>query len=266
MSIRSQFKAVPEASKSSSTNAGLSHERTSRGQDSNDDAHGDGSDDEDFEAIFAAELAKEMEKMMAGLKPSADDVAGASTASSDESDNKGKRKAGSSAPKAPTNESEEEKQLREAFEKMLATADEGGENGLGDDLSLEQLTKLMNGLGGVAAGGSTAKKSGSTASARGKQPTFQETIAATMSKLAESDAQEKAQTGAASSKDPLAALMAQMEALGGPGAAGLGGGDDENLPELLDGLMDQLMSKEMLYEPITELRTKVSSRGPREQP
>jgi peroxin-19 len=225
-----------------------------------DDDGGADDDDDELEAMFASELAKEMEKMLGGLKPSNDNVPAFSS---------GKPDTGNPE-KEP--ESEEERQFRETFEKILANSMPGGTGGSSEDdngdVDLEQLSKLMNGLG---AGGLpdfdalTKSNPSSSSKAKTAQPqpprTFEETIKATMSRLNESEASH--QNKAKSADDPLAALMAQMEALGGgaggAGFPGLNGKDgEEELPELLDGLMDQLMSKELLYEPITELRTKVS--------
>lgn len=86
--------------------------------------------------------------------------------------------------------------------------------------------------------------------------TFQDTISSMQSKLRSSEASHKPPSSADANGDPFAALMAQMEALGaGPGDFGAEG--EEGLPGMLDGLMDQLMSRELLEEPIMELRTKV---------
>ena len=207
--------------------------------------------------MFAAELAKEMEKMLG-------QVGGGNTEAG--------TKAGPSAAIPAGND--EDEQFREMFEKLLKAGGGGsGENGSSDsggEPDLEELTKLMNGLagGGSSNGfpGAAGRDSNSSSSSKGKTaaaPTtsFQDSIKATMSKLAESEAQHKSRTGKSGSAaagggggdDPLAALMAQMEAMG----AGGEGGEDGDLPELLDGLMDQLMSKELLAEPIAELRVKV---------
>lgn len=55
-------------------------------------------------------------------------------------------------------------------------------------------------------------------------------------------------SASSSSTDPLAALLANL---------GSGLGDDPNLQEALDSMMSQLMSKELLYEPIKDLNEKV---------
>lgn len=53
---------------------------------------------------------------------------------------------------------------------------------------------------------------------------------------------------AGGSSDPLSALLANLEN---------GLSDDPNLQEALDAMMSQLMSKELLYEPIKDLNEKV---------
>lgn len=241
---------------------------TSNGQNGHVDDEDD--DDEDFEAIFAAELAKEMEKMMGAM-------GGKASAASD----KKAGPAGSSlSPTIPDFGTEgkdimEDKDLQEAFERIMASAKAGEAGASGakdDDFNLDELSKLMGALGGegmpdLDALASASPKKGATKTAQNnskasKPQNFEDALQATMSRLADSEAQHKSRSakGAQSSDDPLAALMAQMESLGGlPGMNGSGGGDDENLPEVLDSLMDQLMSKELLHEPITELRQKVSS-------
>lgn len=235
--------------------------------------------------MFAAELAKEMEKMMGGVKAS-DNSSASSTAF-------GPKKAGTAgAPSAASVDLDDEekellgddKELQEAFERIMASAKMSSGSGDGSDLkdedfNLEELSKLMSSLGAGGFPGldsvagpaqpsqiSAAKSSkspGQTSTASkgpsSKPQNFNETLQATMSRLADSEAQHKSRSASKNAghdpNDPLAALMAQMEAMGGLG--GKDGDDDENLPELLDGLMDQLMSKELLQEPIAELKDKV---------
>ena len=58
----------------------------------------------------------------------------------------------------------------------------------------------------------------------------------------------------------MAAMLAQLAGVpGGGGLPGLEGLDsDEGLQGMLDDMMKQLMSREMLYEPLKELADKVS--------
>lgn len=272
----SQFNAAPpQAASTQDTHDRAALDKGSskdNGQD-NDEEGDDDDDDADFEAIFAAELAKEMEKMMGAMQQKP----GNSSASTD-------KKAGPAGAQSlgglPDLDDEEkamleDKDLKEAFERIMQSA-KMGEAGAGDDdFDLAELSKLMNGLGaggglpdleGLASAPSSSSSKATPKTANGsgkasapKPQNFEDALQATMSRLADSEAQHKSRSakGSKDSDDPLAALMAQMEALGGlPGMNGQGG-DDENLPEVLDSLMDQLMSKELLHEPITELKRKV---------
>jgi hypothetical protein len=70
-----------------------------------------------------------------------------------------------------------------------------------------------------------------------------------------------------SSSDPLSALLAQLTSDPSALAAleGMGGLDgeegEEGVGNVLDGMMRQLMTKEILMEPLEELADKVGSRG-----
>lgn len=278
----SQFNAAPAQAASTQD----PHDRTAASvnkgalNNGNNGDEEDDDEDEDFEAIFAAELAKEMEKMMGSMQPKAGN-ASSTTASSKKAGLTG----GTDNSTLPDLDDEEkalleDKDLKEAFERIMASAQAGGAGAGGDDdFSMEELSKLMNGLGGgglpdfdaLASGSATSNKSSSTKAttngsskppAAAKPQNFEDALQATMSRLADSEAQHKSRTakgGKGASDDPLAALMAQMESMGGPPGMGGKNGDDENLPEVLDSLMDQLMSKELLHEPITELKQKVTT-------
>lgn len=273
----SQFNAAPpQAASTQDTHDRAALDKGSSkniGQD-NDEEGDDDDDDADFEAIFAAELAKEMEKMMGAMQQKPGNNSSAST------DKKAGPAGAQSLGGLPDLDDEEkamleDKDLKEAFERIMQSA-KMGEAGAGDDdFDLAEFSKLMNGLGaggglpdleGLASAPSSSSSKATPKTANGsgkasapKPQNFEDALQATMSRLADSEAQHKSRSakGSKDSDDPLAALMAQMEALGGlPGMNGQGG-DDENLPEVLDSLMDQLMSKELLHEPITELKRKV---------
>ncbi|KAK4058315.1 Peroxisome chaperone and import receptor [Microbotryomycetes sp. JL221] len=99
----------------------------------------------------------------------------------------------------------------------------------------------------------TAATSTSGSNAATGTQSFQDTIAATLSKMKETSSTVDAETEAktAAGADPLAALMAQMAA-GGDGEFG----GEEGLQSMLDEMMGQLMSRDVLYEPLKELRDK----------
>ncbi|SCZ99104.1 BZ3500_MvSof-1268-A1-R1_Chr3-1g05814 [Microbotryum saponariae] len=139
----------------------------------------------------------------------------------------------------------------------------------GDDTEL--LSQLMAAMGAGAAGLATSEASQPDPTTKGKatqafsttttstpsstQPTapvnFQDAIKASMSKVQQSnsavDQETSAKTAAGANADPLAAMMASM--------AGLEGGE-EGLQGMLDEMMGQLMSREVLYEPLKELSDK----------
>jgi len=54
----------------------------------------------------------------------------------------------------------------------------------------------------------------------------------------------------------LAEMLKQLEVAGGAGADGLGG--EAGMAKILEGMMEQLMSKDILYEPMKELLDKVN--------
>ena len=151
-----------------------------------------------------------------------------------------------------------------------ASADQFNEEEL-----MKQFEAMMAGFGGppptssssssAPTAGPSSSKAASTSS--GKPGNFNDAIAATMAKLKESDASATAET--ASSDNPFAGLsgaegeeMAKLlAALGGSGdLSGLEGAmDNPELTKMLEGMMDELMSRDILYEPLKELRDKYPS-------
>ena len=63
--------------------------------------------------------------------------------------------------------------------------------------------------------------------------------------------QKEDAAAAAALNDPLEALLSQL-------GSGEGGEGDEALQTMLENMMKQLMSKDVLYEPLKELQDKVS--------
>lgn len=141
---------------------------------------------------------------------------------------------------------------------------------------MRQFEAMMAGFGGApssTAGPSTSSaapaaganaSSSTSATATSKPANFNDAIAATMAKLKESDASATADS--ATSDNPFANLsgaegeeMAKLlAALGGSGdLSGLEGAmDNPELTKMLEGMMDELMSRDILYEPLKELRDK----------
>ncbi|KAH9824063.1 Pex19 protein family-domain-containing protein [Melampsora americana] len=95
------------------------------------------------------------------------------------------------------------------------------------------------------AGGSTA---GTASGASGAPPNFQDAIRNTMDKLKESDVSAKENAEPSSSPDDqLAALFEQMMSAQG------GLPDESQLQNMLQGFMEELMSKQIMYEPLKEM-------------
>jgi peroxin-19 len=87
---------------------------------------------------------------------------------------------------------------------------------------------------------------------------FSETLSRTMDRIQESEtsADKARDEGESAEADAfLAEMLRQLE--GGPG----GDGAEAGMANLLEGMMEQLMSKEILYQPMKDLKTKVRSSG-----
>ena len=147
-----------------------------------------------------------------------------------------------------------------------------------DDLveGMVQLLKELEGAGGpdaaVGAGAPTATGQAREATAstdsqgtEGDEDAFQRSVRQAMDRLRSSEANPSPSAGAQpSSEDPLETLLRQFgDALGDGIESGLGGGaeggeaEDTELQGMLETMMRQLMSKDVLYEPLKELSEKV---------
>ncbi|KAI0318066.1 Pex19 protein family-domain-containing protein [Amylostereum chailletii] len=104
------------------------------------------------------------------------------------------------------------------------------------------LIEGMDGASGASAGGSTGPETKGQAAA---EDAFQKNIREAMERLKQSDA--NSQANAASGDDELEKLLAQL---------GDVGADEGELGGILEGMMGQLMSKDVLYEPLKELHDK----------
>ncbi|KAF8802089.1 hypothetical protein BYT27DRAFT_7197141 [Phlegmacium glaucopus] len=171
------------------------------------------------ELDFARELAKGMENLMRELSAEAEGSTGA--ASTDDS--------GSSDPSA-----ESARALKAVWEQMLI---EGMDGNPGTGQFSGNETSTGGGGGGGSGGG------------------FQDKIKQAVNKLKESESNLQANGkspndggAAAPNAESLEALLSSL------GDFGLGeGGDDKELAGLLEGMVGELMSKSILYEPLSEL-------------
>ncbi|KAG0370806.1 Pex19 protein family-domain-containing protein [Gamsiella multidivaricata] len=110
--------------------------------------------------------------------------------------------------------------------------------------SFEEMFKGLdvNGKAPVTGPSAAAAPSSSSAGAA----SFQDRIAKTMDKLKDSSEQVEAQVAEESEEALMAEMMKQMEGMAE-------GGDFQNV---LEGMMEQLMSKDILYEPMLDLKQK----------
>ncbi|KAF9223029.1 hypothetical protein BS17DRAFT_706825 [Gyrodon lividus] len=88
---------------------------------------------------------------------------------------------------------------------------------------------------------------------------FQSRIRSTMNKLKESESGLKTPDQAPAGADSLESLLSQLEGLGD--LSGDAPEGEEQLQGVLEAMMGQLMSKEVLYEPLKELYDKASFPG-----
>ncbi|KWU44270.1 Pex19-domain-containing protein [Rhodotorula sp. JG-1b] len=173
---------------------------------------------------------------------------------------KGDFAAPAGAPRAPGAGGDDE--LQKLMAALGMSADDFALPSEGNNASVASTSK-------AAAAAAAATTSASSTSPPPPQPpaNFQDAIAASMSKLRDSSTTANASRAAASSSGEggggggdsagMAAMLAQLAGMPGGGLPGLEGLDsDEGLQGMLDDMMKQLMSREMLYEPLKELADK----------
>ncbi|KZV87990.1 hypothetical protein EXIGLDRAFT_187896 [Exidia glandulosa HHB12029] len=108
----------------------------------------------------------------------------------------------------------------------------------------------------TAAAGGAAEPGASTSAAA--DAGFQASLRAALDKLKESEDGLKADEADSANADQLAQLQQLLAGLAGEGGEGDGSADDPGqLSGVLEGLMQSLMSKEILYEPLKDLHDKV---------
>lgn len=161
--------------------------------------------------------------------------------------------------------------LTNLLAQIMRAGPEEGDQGEMDDAGFEQ---LLASLGQPPIPGSTTQQTPTTSQPTDEKPSsskpdeplsFEETIKRTMSNLktSETSSRRAHQTAPPASDDPLAQLLASLNidpseidldalgAGGGPGAAG-----PADFSGVLDGMMKQLMTREILQEPLAELAEK----------
>ncbi|KAF9168128.1 Peroxisome chaperone and import receptor [Actinomortierella ambigua] len=111
--------------------------------------------------------------------------------------------------------------------------------------SFEEMFKNLD-VAGAGAPGSPSPSSPAAGGDKAAGGSFQDRIAKTMDKLKDSSEQADAKAAEDSEEALMAEMMRQMEGLAE-------GGDFQNV---LEGMMEQLMSKDILYEPMQDLAQK----------
>jgi hypothetical protein len=130
---------------------------------------------------------------------------------------------------------------------------EGSQGGSGGDPEQQRQfaaaweAMLVEGMNGM-----TNTSAEDTPSPAPKGDDFQSKIHSTMNKLRESESGLQASDSTTSGGDAFESLLSQLGGLGGDAQ------DEENLQGMLETMMGQLMSKEVLHEPLKELYEKAS--------
>ncbi|KAJ3933072.1 MAG: Pex19 protein family-domain-containing protein [Lentinula lateritia] len=205
---------------------------TERSEDTDDaDYIPEGPEDEAaLSDAFTKELVKNMQDLMREL-------ADEKTPKSDK---------GNENKNEETEEGEAERLMKAAWEAMLIE----GMNGMTEPPPLPSTSK--------STAASTSASGGGAASGAGSD--FQSKIKQTMEKLKESEVNLQNSSSSTSSGKPesLQGLLNSLKDLGldDLGADGDGVEDEAELASFLESMMGQLMSKDVLYEPVKELNEK----------
>lgn len=100
--------------------------------------------------------------------------------------------------------------------------------------------------------------SASTSSPKPMEDNYQSRIRSTLNRLKESESGlQSSDSSATKDGESLESLLAQLQDMGGK-FAGDGAESEQGLQGVLEAMMSQLMSKEVLYEPLKELHEKAS--------
>ncbi|KAF9578177.1 Peroxisome chaperone and import receptor [Lunasporangiospora selenospora] len=137
--------------------------------------------------------------------------------------------------------------LAAEFQKQLASGMEDLMKEMNNNSELQKsFEEMFKGLGVDNKSSSEAASAPPSTEGSGKGASFQDRIAQTMDKLKDSSEQADALAAEESEDALMAEMMKQMEGMAE-------GGDFQNV---LEGMMEQLMSKDILYEPMLDLKQK----------
>ncbi|KAF9977296.1 Peroxisome chaperone and import receptor [Actinomortierella ambigua] len=141
----------------------------------------------------------------------------------------------------PDEDDEEGMDLNDEFTKQLAAGMEDLMKEMNGNENLQKtFEEMFKSVESATAGSTSSPATGGS---------FQDRIAKTMDKLKDSSEQADAKAAESSDEALMAEMMRQMEGMAE-------GGDFQNV---LEGMMEQLMSKDILYEPMQDLAQKYPS-------
>jgi peroxin-19 len=225
--VLDEFNKPPPTKKPQSTSIGLASASESR------PVHGPPLPPDDIPEDFAAQLAANMEELFKGLGLGSEMGVDVGTSGSDK-------------PDAEFQKVWDQMMVKE-MDQMFGGAEVGGE---------------ASGEGQSTGTGGAAGPSENKTKEKEVENKFQETIVNAIKRSQESDKSAKDHASNAASRD-LSQLMEMLAGLGDLGDLGDldntgldGDGGGGGIPSMLDGLMSQLMSKEVLYEPLKEINDK----------
>ncbi|KAJ3359953.1 hypothetical protein GGF32_008856 [Allomyces javanicus] len=143
--------------------------------------------------------------------------------------------------------------MRELAANMAALMGAGGADGDGDDALQKAMAEMLQGMEGMGLGEPAAAPAPAPAPSADSGKSFQDRVRRTVDKLQDSDKQAEASqaasagVGGAEDMDSLMAeMMKQMESLA----------DSSEFESVLEGMMESLMSKDILHEPLKDLAAK----------
>jgi hypothetical protein len=173
--------------------------------------------------------------------------------------------AASSISDLPVLSTQEESDFKAFFEQMLRSSAQGSE--VSEDELQDTLKEMETRLKSVNLTVAQEQQASPSSASTAGPTSFQDSVKQTYEKLKASDATARVSLGPwpdcsssdskqaemdasqSMAQDPLAAMFAQLES-----SMGI---DDPSIQETLEAMMGQLMSKELLYEPINDLNSKV---------
>ena len=142
------------------------------------------------------------------------------------------------------------KQLQEQMASLLGEIDESPEMRQQMEAMMRELSAAGDTISLADGAQDTTKSGAGAAASAAPEENFQETIRKTMERMQASGEQATAAATSAEGDDILAQMLQQIQ------GEGMEGAGEEDFSKMLMGMMEQLTNKEILYEPMKELRDK----------